>query len=366
MELTNNRLQPPAELQSNNHGVLLRAKTDADVAIAWLTRYEKSPHTFRSYQREVNRLFGWMKPRGLTLHSLVMEDANDFLNWLAHPPAELVGKKVRRGHGEWLPFNKPLSDKSVRHSQTVLITFYRFLNDAQYLNGNPFSLVQRVEVTETTMERYMEQELWQKLTGFLQVELRSMPGVSSFHADRCAWLFALLYYTGARLNEIASARMGNIILRDGRWWFKVLGKRNKEGMIPVPDMMLSALTHYRVGLKLPMYPVPDEKTPLVGRARGDAEQTLSGQAIHLIVKQTLSLFAGHLERQGELHRAQEVKEMSAHWFRHTSATHQLAAGMSLLQVNKNLRHAKLETTKIYSHVESNERHDAMKEFGKPR
>jgi len=54
----------------------------------------------------------------------------------------------------------------------------------------------------------------------------------------------------------------------------------------------------------------------------------------------------------------------SHRLRHTSATHQLAVGIELRQVQQNLRHKKLETTLIYSHVADSERHTAMKKMKK--
>ncbi|HNY46650.1 MAG TPA: site-specific integrase, partial [Casimicrobium sp.] len=49
---------------------------------------------------------------------------------------------------------------------------------------------------------------------------------------------------------------------------------------------------------------------------------------------------------------------STHWLRHTAATHQADAGTDLRFIQKNLRHASLETTALYLHAEDDRRHQA--------
>jgi integrase/recombinase XerC len=48
----------------------------------------------------------------------------------------------------------------------------------------------------------------------------------------------------------------------------------------------------------------------------------------------------------------ELGHVSAHWLRHTSATHQVDAGIDLRIVKENLRHSNLETTMLYQHTEA--------------
>ena len=50
-------------------------------------------------------------------------------------------------------------------------------------------------------------------------------------------------------------------------------------------------------------------------------------------------------------KAAKLKRASTHWFRHTAITHQDDAGVALKYLNRNARHAKLETTAIYQHAE---------------
>lgn len=352
-------------VEKGGAGTLIHAADDVAVAKVWLERYRNSPHTFRAYEREVFRFLGWMKLYGLTFNKVMVEDATNYLRMLANPPDSLVGKKQRRSSDEWRPLNKPLSEKSRRHVQTVLISFYRYMSDAKYLTGNPFSLAERIPVSKAPLERYMQQAMWTRFTEFLSGSLPGQSGVTLEHAERCQWIFTFLYHTGARITEMAEARMGDFHVIEKQWWLRIRGKGGSVEDVPVSDLLLTALGRYRMSLNMAPLPSFGEATPVVMRVRGKAVLPLSAQGLHKIVKQVFQRFADELAAQGEQAQANHVLEMSAHWMRHTAATHQLAAGIPLLQVNKNLRHKKMETTLIYSHVEREERHDAMRNFGKP-
>ena len=56
-------------------------------------------------------------------------------------------------------------------------------------------------------------------------------------------------------------------------------------------------------------------------------------------------------------RAAILRQASTHWLRHTSATHQADAGNDIRFIQKNLRHASIETTAIYFHAEDDRRHE---------
>lgn len=78
-------------------------------------------------------------------------------------------------------------------------------------------------------------------------------------------------------------------------------------------------------------------------------------ALYLIVKEVLRRAAAALEI-GDPAGAAILRRASPHWLRHTAATHQADAGSDLRFIQKNLRHASLETTSLYLHAEDDERH----------
>lgn len=139
----------------------------------------------------------------------------------------------------------------------------------------------------------------------------------------------------------------------------MLGKGNKIGDIPVGDSLLAALQRYRSHCGLPPLPLPGEATPLVGRVNQPGKlDTLSDKAIYLIVKQVFRLAA-----EREPAQAERLAAASTHWLRHTAASHQLEAGVPLLVVSQNLRHASIQTTRKYLHTEDDARHQASQAHG---
>ncbi|MDN0082359.1 tyrosine-type recombinase/integrase [Crenobacter sp. SG2305] len=353
-------------------GSLVAAHDDASAVSTWLERSTQSENTLQSYKRESERFLIWLRYKNLRLAEVMLEDVLQFKRLLSNPPAMWVGRKRPRNHPDWKPFTGPLSPVSIKYALSVIQILYRFLNDARYLSGNPFALLPKDDVPEAPLERYLEIETWERLITFIG-ELPRETHLERQHAARCRWLFFLLYLTGARRQEVAFARMGDFLIRDGRWWLRVTGKGNKTADIPVPDRLLEELKHYRLTLGLPELPVPGETTPLVGRIRkavkakaNNGEASLSAQAIYLIVKAVFIQFSDHLKQAGEIHLAELATKMSTHWLRHTSASHQLQNGIPLLHVSQNLRHSNIETTRRYLHTEQADRHDKTRGFGESR
>ena len=80
-------------------------------------------------------------------------------------------------------------------------------------------------------------------------------------------------------------------------------------------------------------------------------------AIYLVVKEVFRRAAAALDASDPVGAA-TLRRASTHWLRHTSATHQADAGNDIRFIQKNLRHASIETTAIYLHAEDDQRHAA--------
>ena len=82
---------------------------------------------------------------------------------------------------------------------------------------------------------------------------------------------------------------------------------------------------------------------------------LTPTSIYLVVKIAFARIATELAATDPA-RAALLRRASTHWLRHTAATHQADAGTDLRHIQRNLRHASIDTTAIYLHVEDDERH----------
>lgn len=346
------------ELAHTPPNSLISANSDTEAVLVWLAEYSQRPATLRSYRKESERFLLWLGSRQQGLADVKREDVHDYRRFLAHPhpAAQWIGPAVPRNHPQWRPFTGPLSASSIEHALTILGGLYSYLNHAGHLNGNPFRL-HKTQRQRRSVEngRFFDTDCWAHICHTLQTLPADSPRQMA-HRERAIWAFSLLYYSGARRSEASAARMGDIHLKRGNWWWRVHGKSG-TGDIPVNPPLLAALQRYRQHLGLSPLPHNQEDTPLLcrlGDGRG-AQQGISDKALYLLIKEILRRAA---EQAPDTMRP-TLQQASTHWLRHTAATHQLDAGISLLMVSQNLRHGSIQTTRRYLHSEDDARHAAM-------
>ena len=136
-----------------------------------------------------------------------------------------------------------------------------------------------------------------------------------------------------------------------------LGKAGVPGDVPVSDAWMADLARYRAFHGLAALPRPDERTPLIMAIAGGNARCLTSTAVYLIVKD-IFVPAADARQADDPAGAATLRRASTHCLRHTAATHQADAGTDLRFIQKNLRHASLETTAIYLHAEDDRRHAA--------
>jgi integrase len=349
-----------ANRSRSGHGQLA-ANTDIEAVRAWLAEYASSPHTLRAYRKETERLLVWCtRSLGKPLSSLTREDLLAYEAFLAQPGEDWIDIKLpRRGGGRRL-LDGPLSAPSVRHALGILSGLFNYLVAAGYLAGNPLALRRQhghgAARRKAAVERYLDQDVW----GFVLDFVERMPKETSRerqHYERARWLLRLLHGAGLRASEAAQAKAGDLVERRGKWWLCVIGKGNVEGDVPVSESLMSGFARYRGFYGLPPLPAPNESTPLVMSLGGNQEHHLTSTAIYLAVKEVFIQAAEALATENPA-GADKLRRASTHWLRHTAATHQADAGNDLRFIQKNLRHASLETTAIYLHADDDRRHEA--------
>ena len=153
-----------------------------------------------------------------------------------------------------------------------------------------------------------------------------------FTEARNALMLEMLYQTGMRESELIGLKNMSVDTRKGE--LKVLGKRNKERIIPFGDTLSNMIEHYRtlrehtVGASAP-------SDPFFVRPGGEP---LYRQLVYRVVHNALGEAAVSASRR------------SPHVLRHSFATDMLNNGAELTAVQKLLGHASLETTQIYTHL----------------
>lgn len=346
----------------------IAAVNDLQAIRAWLARFLDTPTTFSNYRKEAERLYLWsVFQLGKPISSLTHEDFLVYQRFLLDPqPREKWvaggGRKHPRGDERWRPFYGPLSVASQRQAMIILNVMFAWLVEAGYLAGNPLSLSRhRARRAKPRITRYLDPNLWQEVKVYIEGLSKEINRERS-HYFRIRWLFTLLYLGGLRISEVAENAMGSFFCRrdkDGedRWWLAVLGKGDKERLVPATNEMMVELARYRREIGLPPYPTPNEETPLV-LPIGKSREPLTRAALHSIVKKVFDGAADRLRQRGDEYvaRADLLERASAHWLRHTAGSHMADQQIDLRLVRDNLGHESLSTTSQYLHVDDDRRH----------
>jgi integrase/recombinase XerC len=152
----------------------------------------------------------------------------------------------------------------------------------------------------------------------------------------------LLYATGARVSEVCGLDLEDLDFN--RNTIRVLGKGNKERMIPMGTPAVKALNTYIKDAR-PLLANDKSARALFLGARG---KRIDQRAVRTIVYEALSALEG-------------VERMGPHALRHSAATHLLEGGADLRTVQEILGHASLATTQIYTHVSTDRLRQAFKQ-----
>ena len=145
-------------------------------------------------------------------------------------------------------------------------------------------------------------------------------------------LLEVLYGCGLRVSELVSLRLNDCHLQQG--YLKVLGKGNKERMVPMHQRSVEALQAYLRFVRCQW--VKKKSSFVFLNAHGNV---VTRQYVHELIKT-------------KLHELNLDERLSAHSFRHSFATHLLDGGANLRVVQELLGHATISTTQIYTHVQN--------------
>ncbi len=319
----------------------IRADSDVAAIGLWLAEFATSPHTFRSYRKEAERLLRWsIGDRGKAISSLMREDVLAYEQFLATPAAD----------------GRMLSAASQRQALGIISGLFSYLVNGGYLAANPWTLRRRNgRRRQRTVERFLDHAAWEDVLAAIDAWPVEQARERQ-HAERGRFVLRFLYYTALRASEAANAKVSDFVLRRGRWWLRVVGKGQVAGDVPVGASLMDDYGRYRRFHGLPVTPAPTDDSPVILSIAGRGDRALTSTSVYLIVKEAFSRVADAIDAT-EPARAALLRRASTHWLRHTAATHQADAGTDLRHIQRNLRHASIDTTAIYLHAEEDERHE---------
>jgi integrase/recombinase XerD len=266
------------------------------------TERHLADNTVAAYGRDLKRLFAWLGNRRLGQLSV----------------SELAG------YPAWL-VEQSLAPKSVLRHVASLKMFVRYLQ----LEG---------VVADNQAELLGSQRLWQRVPHVLSAEqvdrLIAAPRRADLYWRRDRALLEMLYATGCRVSELSHLRLRDVHLAERH--ARCRGKGDKQRVVPLGQRAVEAVERY----------LQDERGPLAARQSPAPEWLfLSARGARLGRERIWELIKRYAARAGA------PPEISPHSLRHSFATHLLAGGADLRQVQEMLGHASIATTQIYTHVD---------------
>jgi integrase/recombinase XerC len=263
-------------------------------------QFEKrfSPHTLVAYQTDLSQFIDYLEH---AYEIKVIEEVNHSLirSWIV----DLMNHKI--------------SPRSVNRKITTLKTFYKFLLRQKIVVENPMLKIQSPK-TSKRLPVFVEKEKMDTL-------LDNIEFGDDATGLRNKLIIELFYATGMRLSELINLKESDVDLYANQ--VKVLGKRNKERIIPFAAELKNLIKKY-------MDSKPESSLDLLFLS--DKGKKMSEKFVYTSVKMYLS-------------QVTTIDKKSPHVLRHTFATHMLNNGADLNAIKDLLGHANLSATQVYTH-----------------
>lgn len=270
-----------------------------------------SPHTLAAYQADLQGFSAFCRDHGVDFPGGVSREVMvDFL-------------EARRVAGD--------SVATVRRRISALRTYFRYLATEGVVARNPTEDL-RLPRNWHRLPRVLSP---QEMVRLLQAPVVSQRGT----AVRDRAILELLYGAGLRVSELCQLTWRDLRPADG--FLRCRGKGRKERLVPVGGPALQAIARLRQSA-----PPGDESQPIFRSVR---KRPLGRENVARLL----------------LRYAREAglpTDLSPHTLRHSYATHLLAGGAGLREVQELLGHADIRTTEIYTHVDRRELKDAHRRF----
>jgi integrase/recombinase XerD len=213
--------------------------------------------------------------------------------------------------------------------------FYRFLMYEDRIKEDPSQLLEAPKLGRKLPDTLSFQEIEQLLEA---IELGSPEG----HRNRA--MLEMLYSSGLRVSELVELKMSQIFDEVG--FLKVVGKGNKERLVPIGKDALRYLRLYEDHVRVHQTPTKGHEEYVFLNRRG---QKLSRVMVFLMIKKTAE-------------KAGINKNISPHTFRHSFASHLIEGGADLRAVQEMLGHESITTTEIYTHLDRDYLRQVLTDF----
>jgi len=291
-----------------------------------ISRYEisnqadgKSLSTINGYS-EILKLFSGHIKVELPCNDLSAFNINTIRRYIIH----LQNKPKFQGHPYTPQQNKLLSPRTIQCHARALKAFASWLFAEGYTDQNILASLKLPKAASKIMEPLTPQEI-KKIVSSINRNL--------YTGERNHAMVVTILDSGLRASEAAGITLDNLNLKDG--YIKVIGKGDKERIVPIGKFVQMELLHYIEKLRPQTY-------------YGDCDKLFLSRGGKPITVNTVKLVFSRLAKNSEINR------LHAHLCRHTFAINYLLNGGDIFSLREILGHTTLEMVKHYLHFTSSQ------------
>ncbi|MFQ3240170.1 MAG: integrase/recombinase XerC [Olleya marilimosa] len=252
------------------------------------------------------------------------KDIETFLNFVNEEDQTTTIKEVHYSQiRSWIVslVQKDITNRSINRKISALNSFFKFLLKIEEVNLNPLSKHKALKTSKKVQIPFSEKEI--------ATVLDQINHDQDFEGLRNKLVIELFYSTGIRRIELINIRLKDVDLINKT--VKILGKRNKERIIPLLPMIVNSVNSYKL-----------ERNKL---------ETITDNEYLFLTKKGVKIYETLVYRiiNDYFSKASSKVKKSPHILRHSFATHLLNEGAELNAVKELLGHSSLAATQVYTH-----------------
>lgn len=263
-----------------------------------------SVNTFEAYQRDCAKFFNFMNENypEINIHTVELKHLEEFL-WQIN-----------------------LKNSSTRRIISGIKAYFKFLVLTDRLDNNPCELLETSRI-EKLLPVVLSHEEIQKMLSVIDK--------STYHGFRDRVIIEVLYACGLRISELLNLKKGDIYFKHE--YIKVLGKGNKERLVPIGEKALQLLDLYIRNHRSKLKKIDQKCKDIVFLNRRGRK--LTRQYVFLAIKTAAQ-------------QAEIKKNIHPHILRHSFASALVKGGANLIVVKEMMGHASVVSTEIYTHLDT--------------
>ncbi|XMO87134.1 tyrosine-type recombinase/integrase [Algibacter sp. AS12] len=251
-------------------------------------------------------------------------DLNEFLEFIKNEYDSSSIKQVNYPQiRNWIVtlVEKGISNRTINRKVSALNTFYKFLLKTGDIELNPLSKHKALKTSKKIQVPFSEAEI--------EYVLDYLNSANDFESVRNKFIIELFYSTGIRRIELVELKLSSLDLHNNT--LKVLGKRNKERLVPLLKSVVQTAEIY-LSFRKSLDSIIDGQQLFLTKKGVKIYETL----VYRIINEYFSLASSKVKK-------------SPHILRHSFATHLLNQGADLNAVKELLGHSSLASTQVYTH-----------------